>query len=40
MAERIKIHLGSALTDLGDEGPEDYVVHVTNRIKALPNQRR
>ena len=27
MAERIKIHVGSALTDLGDEGPEDYIVH-------------
>jgi len=28
MAERIKIHVGSALTDLGDEAPEDYVVPV------------
>lgn len=27
MAERIKIHVGSALTDLGDEAPEDYIVH-------------
>ena len=26
-SERIKIHVGSALTDLGDEAPEDYVVH-------------
>lgn len=36
MAERIKIHVGSALTDLGEEGPEDYVVHGPNRITALP----
>ena len=36
MAERIKIHVGSALTDLGEEAPEDYVVHGPNRITALP----
>ena len=36
MAERIKIHVGSALNDLGDEGPEDYVVHGPNCITALP----
>ena len=36
MAERIKIHVGSALTDLGDEGPEDYIGHGPNRITALP----
>lgn len=36
MAERIKIHVGSALTDLGDEAPEDYVVHGPNRITAMP----
>lgn len=36
MAERIKIHVGSALTDLGDEAPEDYVVHGPNKITALP----
>jgi rod shape-determining protein MreB len=36
MAERIKIHVGAALTDLGDEGPENYVVHGPNRITALP----
>ncbi|MBP3765231.1 MAG: rod shape-determining protein [Bacteroidaceae bacterium] len=36
MAERIKIHVGSALTDLGDDAPEDYVVHGPNRITALP----
>ena len=36
MAERIKIHVGSALTDLGEEAPEDYMVHGPNRITALP----
>ena len=36
MAERIKINVGSALTDLGDEAPEDYVVYGPNRITALP----
>ena len=36
MAERIKIHVGSALTDLGEEAPDDYVVHGPNRITALP----
>ena len=36
MAERIKINVGSVLTDLGDEGPEDYVVHGPNRITAMP----
>lgn len=36
MAERIKIHVGSALADLGDEAPEDYIVHGPNRITALP----
>ena len=35
MAERIKINVGSALTDLGDEAPEDFVVHGPNRITAL-----
>lgn len=35
MAERIKINVGSALTDLED-APEDYVVHGPNRITALP----
>ena len=35
-AERIKIAVGSALTDLGDEAPEDYIVHGPNRITALP----
>jgi rod shape-determining protein MreB len=36
MAERIKINVGSALTDLGDDAPEDFVVHGPNRITALP----
>lgn len=36
MAERIKIHVGSALADLGDEAPEDYTVYGPNRITALP----
>ena len=36
MAERIKIHVGSALTDLGEEAPEDYVVHGPNKVTALP----
>ncbi len=36
MAERIKINLGSALTNLGDEAPEDYIVNGPNRITGLP----
>ncbi len=36
MAERIKIHVGSALSELGDEAPEDYVVYGPNKITALP----
>ncbi len=36
MAERIKIHVGSALTDLGEDAPEDYVVYGPNRITSLP----
>ncbi len=36
MAERIKINVGSALTDLGEEGPEDFVVIGPNKITALP----
>ncbi|MBQ0062806.1 MAG: rod shape-determining protein [Prevotella sp.] len=36
MAERIKIHVGSAITDLGDEAPEDYEVHGPNRVTSLP----
>ena len=36
MAERIKINVGAALTELGDEAPEDFIVHGPNRITALP----
>ena len=36
MAERIKINVGAALTDLGEDAPEDYIVHGPNRITALP----
>lgn len=36
MAERIKIHVGSALTELGVQAPEDYKVNGPNRITALP----
>ncbi|MBR4188130.1 MAG: rod shape-determining protein [Bacteroidaceae bacterium] len=36
MAERIKIHVGAAMTDLGEDAPEDYVVHGPNRITAMP----
>ena len=36
MAERIKINVGSALGDLGDEAPENYTVYGPNRITALP----
>jgi len=36
MAERIKIHVGAAMTDLGEDAPEDYIVHGPNRITALP----
>ena len=36
MAERIKINVGSALPDLGEDGPEEYIVHGPNRITALP----
>lgn len=35
MAERIKVNVGSALTEL-DNPPEDYLVHGPNRITALP----
>ncbi|MBQ0141518.1 MAG: rod shape-determining protein [Prevotellaceae bacterium] len=35
MAERIKINVGSALTNL-DNPPSDYVVHGPNRITSLP----
>ena len=36
MAERIKINVGAAQTDLGEDAPEDYIVHGPNRITALP----
>jgi len=38
MAERIKINVGAALTELGDEAPEDYIVSGPNKITALPMQ--
>jgi len=40
MAERIKIHVGSALTDLEEGAPEDYVVYGPNKITALPMEVR
>ena len=36
MAERIKIHVGAALTDLGEDAPENYIVHGPNKVTALP----
>ena len=36
MAERIKISVGSALPDLGDEAPDDFMVVGPNKITALP----
>ena len=36
MAERIQISVGAALTELGDEAPEDYIVNGPNKITALP----
>lgn len=36
MAERIKKNVGAALTELGDEAPEDFIVHGPNKITALP----
>ncbi len=36
MAERIKIHVGAALNELGEDAPEEYVVHGPNRVTALP----
>ena len=36
MAERIKISVGAALTELGDEAPDDYIVNGPNKITALP----
>lgn len=34
-AEQIKMHVGSALTEL-DNPPEDYIVHGPNKMTALP----
>ncbi len=36
MAERIKIHVGSAIADLDGDIPDKYIVHGPNRITALP----
>ncbi len=36
MAERIKINVGAALTELGEEAPEDFIVNGPNKITALP----
>lgn len=36
MAERIKINAGSALSELGENAPEPYVVHGPSRITAMP----
>ena len=38
MAERIKINVGAALTELGDDALEDYIVSGPNKITALPMQ--
>ena len=38
MAERIKIHVGAALTELGEDAPEDYIVYgPTAVLSALKN---
>ena len=34
--EKIKKEVGSALMDLGEEGPEPMIVHGPNRITSLP----
>lgn len=36
MAENIKKNVGSALLELGDEAPEEYIVKGPNRITSLP----
>jgi rod shape-determining protein MreB len=36
MAERIKINVGAALTDLGDDAPDDFIVDGPNRLTDLP----
>ena len=35
-AEAIKINVGSALTDLGPDAPEDYIIHGPNQVNSLP----
>ncbi len=35
-AELIKINVGSALTELDEDAPEDYIVHGPNKMTALP----
>lgn len=40
MAERIKIHVGSALADLTEDAPDEYVVHGPNKITSLPMEVR
>ncbi len=40
MAERIKIHVGAAVSDLTEDMPEEYVVHGPNKITALPMEVR
>jgi rod shape-determining protein MreB len=36
MAERIKVNVGAALADLGDNAPKDYIVCGPNRITTMP----
>ena len=36
MAERIKINVGAAIADLGENVPDEYIVHGPNRITAIP----
>lgn len=36
MAERIKINVGAALTDLGENAPKGYLVKGPNRITTMP----
>ncbi len=36
MAERIKLNVGSAITNLEEDAPEPYIVHGPNKITALP----
>lgn len=35
-AEKIKMNVGAALTDLGEDAPEDFIVRGPNRITSLP----